>query len=136
MKNKNVTAEVNVSIPLLKTLKDSQFLLNVGALTLSLGKRNFILDSIETDYENEKKKGGVIKFSCAIAVDLDTFEVDKTYNYKLIEADLVNKKLKAEFFCGDEDAGVEGAFDFDNATIECVVTVNHIPYKIKKVTFE
>lgn len=132
---KNVTAEISVTIPILKDLPDNGFALNIGALTLKLGKKNFILDSEQTNFKNRQKKGSVITFDTTLGVDLDTFEKDETYNYELTEADLKDKKLTAEFFCSDDDAGIEDAFDFKNAKILCVVTVDGTEYKVK-TTFE
>lgn len=137
MKNKNVTAEISVEIPILKDLVYEGFVPNLGALTLTLGKRNFILDSTNTDYNNEQEEGGTLTFTTRLEVDLDTFEQDETYNYELTEKDLSSPKLKAELFCGLEDAGEDGeSLDMDNATIECTVTVDGKDYVISNVTFE
>ncbi len=132
MKTKNVTA----SIPILKKLPDNGFSLNVGALTLTLGERNFILDSMETNFKNGQKKGSKFTFTTELAVDLETFEEDEEYNYNLTEKDLKSKELKAEFFCDDSDVGVDKGFDFEKAKISCAVTVDGKVYKINNVTFE
>lgn len=130
-----VFAMIDVSISILKDLPFEGFLLNTGALYLSLGGRNFVLDAENTNYKNDQKLGGVISFDAKLFVDFDTCEKDEETNYDLTIADLKNKNLKAEFYCSDCDAGIDDAFDFDNATIECVVIVNKKEYPIK-VTFE
>jgi hypothetical protein len=104
MKNKKVTAEISVSIPILKDLVYEGFVPNLGALTLSLGDRNFILDSANTDYDNEQEEGGTLSFTTRLEVDLEVFEEGEEYNYNLTEKDLKSKNLKAELFCGLEDA--------------------------------
>ena len=139
MKNKTVTATIEASIPLRKNLDDSGLVLNLGALTLSLGGRNFILDSQETSFDNPMKKGKKFTFETELAVDLDTFPDDgdeESYNYELTEKDLKDKNLKAEFYCGDEDVEEENSFDFDKAKISCTVCVDDKYYKIPNVTFE
>jgi len=136
MKNKTVTAEISVSIPILKDLVYEGFVPNLGALTLSLGDRNFILDSANTDYDNEQEEGGTLSFTTRLEVDLEVFEESEEYNYNLTEKDLKNKNLKAELFCGLEDAEEdEESLDMENATIECTVTVDGKEYKIN-ATFE
>jgi hypothetical protein len=124
------TAEISVSIPILKTLPDNGFSLNTGALTLSLGGRNFILDADNTDFTNPRKKGKNFEFSARLFVDLDTFEEGKEYNYKLTEEDLKSDKLKAEFYCSDCDVDIEDAFDFEAAEIGCTVYVGEKEYEI------
>ncbi len=137
MKNKNVTAEISVEIPILKDLVYEGFVPNVGAITLTLGKRNFILDPTSTNFNNEQEEGGTLSFTCKCEVDLDTFEEGEDYNYKLTEKDLTSKKLKAEFFCGLEDAEEdEESLDMDSATIELTVTVDGKDYVISNVEFE
>lgn len=137
MKSKKVTAEISVTIPILKDLEYDGFVPNLGALTLTRGKRNFILDSTSTNYNNEVEAGGTVSFTSKLEVDLDTFEEDEEYNYQLTEKDLASKKLKAEFFCGLEDAGDdEESFDMENAVIELTVSVGGKNYIIKNVTFE
>lgn len=137
MKNKTVTAEISVSIPILKDLVYEGFAPNLGSLTLTLGERNFIIDSVDTDYENEQEKGGVLKFSTRLAVDFEIFPEDEDYNYNLTQKDLKSKNLKAEFFCGLEDADEDAeSLDMDNATIECTVMVGKNVYIINNVTFE
>ena len=137
MKNKKVTAEISVSIPILKDLVYEGFVPNLGALTITCGKRNFIVDTIDTDYNNEQEKGGTLSFTSRLKVDLDTFEEDETYNYNLTEKDLKNKELKVELFCGLDDAGEDAeSLDLDNAIIKCTVYVDDKVYKIKTVTFE
>ena len=136
MKNKKVTAEISVSIPILKDLVYEGFVPNLGALTLSLGDRNFILDSANTDYDNEQEEGGTLSFTTRLEVDLEVFEEGEEYNYNLTEKDLKSKNLKAELFCGLEDADEdEDSLDMESATIECVVTVDGKEYKIN-ATFE
>jgi len=129
--NKNTTAEISVSIPILKTLPDNGFSLNTGALTISLGGRNFILDADNTNFTNPRKKGGNFEFSSKLFVDLDTFEEGEEYNYKLTEEDLKSDKLKAEFYCSDCDVDIEDAFDFEVAEIDCSIFVNGKEYKIE-----
>lgn len=137
MKNKNVIAEISVEIPILKDLVYEGFVPNLGALTLTLGKKNFVLDSNGTNYNNEQKKGGTLSFTTKLEVDKEIFEEDEEYNYNLSEKELTNKKLKAEFFCGLEDADEDAeSLDLDNSTIKCVVYVDNKAYKLKKVTFE
>lgn len=113
------------------------FVLNLGALTLTHGKRNFILDAVNTNFNNEAKVGGTLSFTTRLAVDLDAFEEDEDYNYNLTEKDLSDKKLKAEFFCGLEDASEDAdSFDMENAVIELTVKVGRKEYVIPNVTFE
>lgn len=131
----SMTAVISAEILILKNLPDDGFALDLGALTLSLGKRNFILDSMTTEFQNRKKKGKKITFETDLDIDKDTFEEGEEYNYELTEEDLTNPKLKATFFCSDQDAGIDDAFDFDNAKIECTVKVGDKEYKVK-VTFE
>lgn len=136
MKNKNVTAEISVTIPILKTLPNDGMLLNLGALTLTCGKRNFVLDTQSSDFDNEVDEGCEFKFTSYCEVDDSIFEEGEFVNYELREEDLTNPKLQAEFFCGDEDAGIDDAFDFNNATIECTVSVDGKNYIISNITFE
>jgi hypothetical protein len=131
LNKQTTTAEISVSIPILKTLPDNGFSLNTGALTLSLGGRNFILDADNTDFTNPKKKGKNFEFSAKLFVDLDTFEEGKEYNYKLTEEDLKSDKLRAEFYCSDCDVDIEDAFDFEAAEIGCTVYVGEKEYEIK-----
>lgn len=136
MKNKTVTAEISVSIPILKDLVYEGFVPNLGALTLTLGDRNFVLDSANTNYNNEQEAGGTLSFTTRLEVDTCIFEEGEFVNYKLTEKDLTNEELKAEFFCGLEDADEdEESLDMDGATIECTVTVDGKEYEIN-VTFE
>ena len=136
MKNKTVTAEISVSIPILKDLVYPGFVPNLGALTLTLGKRNFVLDTCKTDFDNEQEKGGTLSFTSDLEVDTCIFEEGEFVNYELQEEDLTNPELKAEFFCGLEDADEDAeSLDMDNATIECTVTVDGKEYPIE-VTFE
>lgn len=136
MKNKTVTATISVAIPILKTLENDGLVLNIGALTLKCGNRNFILDSTETNWTNGKKKGKKFELSTTLVVDLDTFEEGEEYNYELTEKDLKDKNLTAEFYCSDDDVEEEDSFDFDNAKFELAVVVDGKSYKIDNVTFE
>lgn len=136
MKNKTVTAEISVTIPILKTLEDDGLVLNVGALTLKCGDRNFILDSTETNWTSGKRKGKKFELSTTLVVDLDTFEEGEEYNYDLTEEDLKSKDLVAEFYCSDDDVEEENSFDFDKAKFALIVTVDDKCYEIKNVTFE
>ena len=137
MKNKKVIAKISVSIPILKDLVYEGFVPNLGSLTLTLGKRNFVLDSANTDYTNEQEKGGTLSFTTRLEVDTCIFEEGEFVNYNLTEKDLTSKKLKAELFCGLEDAGEdEESLDMDNATIQCIVNVDGKEYEVKNVTFE
>lgn len=136
MKDKKVTAEISVSIPILKNLPDDGFSLNIGALTLKFGEKNFILDSANTDFENQQDEGSKFIFSSSLEVDTDTFEEGDEYNYDLTEQDLIEPDLKAEFFCSDSDVGIDDAFDFEAAIIECVLTVDDQIYTIKNISFE
>jgi hypothetical protein len=135
--DQQVTATISVSMPILTDLPDAGFPLNVGTLTLKLGKKNFVLDSIRTTYENKQKKGSTLTFDTLLEIDLDTIKRNDEYNYNLTEADLNNPKLKGEFFCTDED--FPDGFDFDKALIHCIVRVNEAQYRaqyVVKVTFE
>ena len=85
MKNKNVTAVISVEIPILKDLVYEGFVPNLGALTLTLGKRNFVLDSANTDYDNEQEEGGTLSFTTRLEVDTCIFEEGDFVNYKLTE---------------------------------------------------
>jgi len=134
LKNR-VFATISVEIPILKNLPDNGFALNLGALVLTLGKRNFTLDAQQTNFKNGQKKGKKITFETSLGIDLDTFPVDGDNNYELTEADLKDKALTGEFYCSDDDAGVENAFDFDKAKIECKVNVDGKEYPVK-VSFE
>lgn len=137
MKNKTVTAEISVEIPIIKDLVYEGFVPNLGALTLTLGERNFVLDSANTNYDNEQEAGGTLSFTTRLEVDTCIFEEGEFVNYNLTEKDLEDENLKAEFFCGLEDAGEdEESLDMDNATIECTVTVDGKDYVISNVTFE
>jgi hypothetical protein len=137
MKNKTVTAEISVEIPIIKDLVYEGFVPNLGALTLTLGERNFVLDSMNTDFDNEQEAGGTLSFTTRLEVDTCIFEEGEFVNYNLTEKDLEDENLKAEFFCGLEDAGEdEESLDMDNATIECTVTVDGKDYVISNVTFE
>lgn len=132
MKDKKVSAVITVNIPIRKDLTGKGFPLNLGALTLSLGKRNFVLDSMQTNLVSGRyKKGKNLLFHTRLEVDKDTFEEGEEFNYELTERDLKNKKLKSEFFCSDEDAEIKDAFDFNKATITCSVSVNGKYYNIK-----
>lgn len=134
LKNK-VSAEISIEIPLLKNLPDKGFPLNLGALVLTLGKKNFTLDSEQTNFKNGQKKGSKLIFTTSLGIDLSTFPVDGDNNYELTEADLTDKKLFGEFHCSDDDAGIDNAFDFDRAKIQCQINVDGKEYPIK-VSFE
>jgi len=131
--NNKTYGVISVSIPILKKLPDDGFSLDIGSLTLSLGGRNFILDSTNSDFNNGQKKGSDFEFSSTLLIDKDTFEEGEEYNYELTEEDLNSEDLKAEFFCSDQDAGIDDAFDFDNAEIDCEIFVNGKAKKIKVV---
>lgn len=133
MKNKNVTASIGVSLPIVKDLLDSGLSLNIGSLELSLNGRNFVLDATTTDYTNGKKAGKKFDFESSLEIDLEVFEEGEEYNYELTEEDLTNENLKAEFYCSDSDVGVDDAFDFNKAEICLVVWVDEKRYEIKNV---
>jgi hypothetical protein len=136
--NKKVTATLEASVPLEKNLSqdDAGFSLNIGALTLSLDGRNFILDSTETNYKNPMKKGKKFTFETELQVDLEVFEKDEQYNYELTLEDLKNKNLKAEFYCSDCDAATEDAFNLDSIKINLTVNVDGEKIKINNVELE
>lgn len=134
LKNK-VSAEISVEIKLLKDLPDENFPLNLGTLILTLGKKNFILDSQQTNFKNNQKKGSKLTFTTSFGLDLTTFEVGPDNNYELEESDLKDKALKCEVYCSDDDAGIEKVFDFDNAKIQGKIVVDGKEHKIK-VAFE
>lgn len=136
MKNQKVTGTISVSIPILKDLEHEGFTVNVGGLTLSLDGRNFKLYSTTTDYDNPQKKGEDFTFTTELEVDTDTFEENEENNYLLTEKDLLNKELKAEFFCGDEESEDMEALDFENAKLELTIIVDGKEYQIKNVVFE
>ena len=132
LKNK-VSAKIYAEILILKNLPDKGFPLNLGALTLRLGGRNFILDAEQTNFKNGQRKGSKITFDTSLGLALDTFPIEGDDNYELTEADLKDKKLKGEFFCMDDDAGIEEAFDFANAKLQCSVFVDGKEYKVNVV---
>lgn len=131
LSDKVVTAAISVSLPIKKNLGDSGLVLNIGALTMKVGDRNFILDSTETNYSNGVKKGKEFTLNTELVLDLDTFPKDEDYNYELEVKDLTSKELEAEFYCSDCDAGIDDAFDYDNAKVDCAVYVNGRPFDIK-----
>ena len=127
--DQKVTAVVSAEILIRKNLPDAGFPLNLGALTISLGKKNFIVDSEKTNFSNKQKKGKKLYFETSLGVDLDTFEPSADYNYELSEMDLKDKKLKAVLYCSDCDCELEDAFDLENADVKCILTVDGKKYE-------
>jgi hypothetical protein len=125
---KQIFARIDISIPILKDLSFKGFPLDVGALYLELDGRNFILEAEDVNYTNENKE---IRFDAKLFVSFDTFEKGKENNYDLTIADLTNENLIASIYVSDSDTGIDDAFDFDKASIECVVIVEKKEYQIK-----
>ena len=121
-------ARIDISIPILKDLSFKGFPLDVGALYLELDGRNFVLDSEYISYTNENKE---IRFNANLIINFNTFENGNETNYNLTIADLKNETLIATIYLSDSDTGIDDAFDFDNAIIECVVVADKKEYQIK-----
>ncbi len=132
----NISGIIEINLKLLKDLLVNDFPLNVGSLQLTLGDKNYILDSYATDYKNPVKKGRVLNFCSELCIDKETFPKSKEYNYLLEESDLLNPDLKALFYCSDCDAGINDAFDYDNAEINLEISVGDKTYKIKNIQIE
>ena len=108
-----VTLPVKVALP-----DDEGFPLNIGALELMLDGRNFVLDTVATDYDLPEKAGDCIEIESRLAMDLDFFEVDEDFfNYQLTIEDLLDPNLKASFYLSDDDFPIKDAFDWDNIKI-------------------
>jgi len=117
------SAEVIVELPILKKLQYDGFPLSLGGLTLDCEGRNFIIDSVNTNYNFSNEVGDILTFDSKMEVDLETFPKDEDHNYELMVEDLENKKIKGVFFCSDQDIGYDEGeqgqdvkyFDYDNA---------------------
>ena len=107
-----VTLPTTVDFP-----DDEGFPLNIGALELSLDGRNFVLDTVATDYDLPEKAGDYIEIESRLAVDLDFFEIGEEYNYQLTTEDLLDQNLKASFYLSDDDFSIKDAWDWDNIKI-------------------
>ena len=133
----NVTARISVSLPILKTLKDDGFPLDLGALTLKLGEKDFIIDSENTDFNNGVKVGKSLRFTTKLSIDTEVFPMGEDFNYNLTVDDLKNKKLKGSFFCSDQDMHEDDScFDFDKAEISCTLFVGDEQFNIENVELE
>lgn len=117
-----LTAYVEVKLPIKKDLTDDNLPLSIGALTLKSKdeKREYILDSSDTNYENKQFKGKEIAFVTNCNIDLYTFPLEKD-NYNITEDDL--KDCTGEFYCSDVDCeDGDDCFNYDNAQAFAVVT--------------
>jgi hypothetical protein len=116
-------ALVKVSLPIKKDLvNESGLPLSIGALTIKSQdeKREYILDSAGTSYNNPQTEGDVFTLETKCKIDLETFPLEKD-NYNLIEEDL--KDCVGIFYCSDVDCeDGEDCFDYDNATAVAIIT--------------
>lgn len=79
-----------------------------GSLNLECEGREFVLDVVQTYYEDDSEGGSTIE--CEVEVDFDTFpktevkgeEYNSSNLYNLEAEDFFNKNLKATLFIGDE----------------------------------
>lgn len=125
-------ARVYVSIPMLKEKEDAGFDINLGAVILNCEGRTFVLDSYETSFTDEVEEGENFELCSKLEIDLETFPVDKEYNYELTLKDLKSKKIKGTFFCAVEDGSEdEEVFDFDNADVTLVIFKDNKEIQIK-----
>lgn len=122
----NLSAIVEINIPILKDLPDNSFPFDVGALTIKSkdGERSFIVDSVlshRTIVENPMVKGENFHIEVKCLIDLDCFS-EEDNKYDLTESDI--KDSAGEFFCvvieefGDENTEY---FDMDNAKLSATV---------------
>ncbi len=135
-KMENISGVIEVSLKILKDLPDDFFPLNVGSLILSLGFLNYTLDSNTTDYNNPAKKGKMLTFNSKLYVDKETFPKSNELNYLIEESHLLNPDLKALFYCSDCDAGIDDAFDYENAEVSLTITVGDKDYVIKNIELD
>lgn len=125
-------ARVYVSMPLLKEKENAGYDLNLGAVVLNCEGRTFVLDSYETSFTSEVEEGEDFELCSKLEIDLDTFPVDKEYNYELTLKDLTSKKIKGTFFCAvEDDAEDEDVFDFDSAEVTLVIFKDEKEIQIK-----
>lgn len=110
-------ARVNITIPILKRIKEAGFVLDMGALTILSDKRNLILDTTTTEFKNRQKKGSTFTIESRLEIDFDTFPIDEENNYCVRVADILSKNFTGSLFLSDQDMDEDdGEFDFDNAT--------------------
>lgn len=116
-------AVVKVNLPIKKDLINSGgFPLSVGALTIRSKdeKREYVIDSSDTDYDNPRSEGDVLTLKSKCNVDLDTFPLEKD-NYNIIKEDL--QDCTGVFYCSDVDCeDGEDCFDYDDAIAEATIT--------------
>ncbi len=133
MKNKSVTARLDIEFPILIKGEDNFFPVDLGSLWLKLGDRNFVVDSDSTDFDFGEEDEDLFYFMTVCYKDLDTFSENKECNYNLTEEDLLNPDLEATFYCHEIN---EGTLDYNNVKIECIVSVDGTLYTIKNVKLE
>jgi len=90
------------------------FPFDLGAVVLTSfdDERNFIIDTVSTDYQ---LKDTNIIFESKLDIDTDTFPKDEDeYNYELLIEDLVD--CEATFYCRvDEDVDELASYQLDRA---------------------
>ena len=97
-----IEAFLTIEANILKDLKFGGLPLDLGAVTLTVGSRNYILDITYTTFNNEQTAGTKLTLECDLEIDLDTFAKGDEYNYELLISDLKSKELKATIFIGGE----------------------------------
>ena len=117
----NLIATVKVQLPLKKDIEES-FPFSVGALMLHSkdGKREYCLDSSNTNYVSVYNKDDIYHLESKCEIDVDTFPISKdTYNLSKEDLDTCT----GVFYCSDVDnEDGEDCFDYDNAKVVAILT--------------
>lgn len=113
----NIRAQVDVVLPIKKTLPDSDMPLSYGAVEIKSGdgKRKYLLDARYSDYENPQDAGKSLRLSAGCYSDEINFPLSKEYPYDITFEDLEKGDCTASFYCSDVDMLAEDHFDFENA---------------------
>ncbi len=112
LKDITLGAKINFVVSGITTM-ELMGIINVGAVTLSVEGREFVLDSYYTDFNDVAGDKPMVEVRCRLEVDEETFED----GYTLTCGDLLSSNLKATFYCGfenDEDDEEEIVYEATN----------------------
>jgi len=93
LKDITLGAKINFVVSGITTM-ELMGIINVGAVTLSVEGREFVLDSYYTDFNDVAGDKPMVEVRCRLEVDEETFED----GYTLTCADLLSSNLKATFY--------------------------------------
>jgi hypothetical protein len=121
----NIRAQVDVVLPIKKTIPFKGMPLNMGALEIFSEdrERKFIVDLNYSDSNSDRGAGEQIVIYGECDIDLEVFEMDELCPYNLTIEDLETGKCTAEFYCSDVDCEEE-YFDYENAQATATIINN------------